>query len=319
MGMAERDPFGRLPDENPLAGLGSLSDGIESQQPAQPVVSGRHEQEREDRPPPPPREDGPSRPEKPRAATTSSGASSQQETLRNLLGAVEQLKRAKGDVPGVPVMQTIGRVVRIVRVIFVLAIVVAIGSVALGIFSTGAVRDNIGDPIRDRISEQIPDIQELEDTFGEQAKPSAAEPAGLSKGSLLVQRNLAPALRRMRTSGLGRLKFLSIRAERIDAQLLTKGGRLRSVQQRFDGNLKQVSVSGGAGFGQLQTIPFKRANSAAPGRLTRSAAGRVEQPVSQVDYVVLINTGADAVWTIVMKSGAQFLGDARGRITRRIG
>src|SRR5436190_9586463 len=25
--MAERDPFGRLPDENPLAGLGSLSDG----------------------------------------------------------------------------------------------------------------------------------------------------------------------------------------------------------------------------------------------------------------------------------------------------
>ena len=36
--MPERDPFGRLPDENPLAGLGSLSEGNESQT-AEPVVS----------------------------------------------------------------------------------------------------------------------------------------------------------------------------------------------------------------------------------------------------------------------------------------
>ena len=36
--MAERDPFGRLPDENPLAGLGSLSDNSQSQA-AEPVVA----------------------------------------------------------------------------------------------------------------------------------------------------------------------------------------------------------------------------------------------------------------------------------------
>jgi len=37
--MAERDPFGRLPDENSLAGLGWLSDGTESRATPQPVVS----------------------------------------------------------------------------------------------------------------------------------------------------------------------------------------------------------------------------------------------------------------------------------------
>jgi hypothetical protein len=101
-------------------------------------------------------------------------------------------------------------------------------------------------------------------------------------------------------------------------QLLTKDGRLRSVQYRYDGELRRLSLSGG-GFGGSQTIPFSRANSAAPQRLVRSAAGRLEKPSTSVDYVVLVNAGPSAVWTVVMQGGAQFLGDARGRITRRLG
>lgn len=309
--MAERDPFGRLPDENPLAGLGSLSDGIDSQAPAQPVVSGRPEEgQRQDRPGRPAAREEPSPPPKRRPATTPSAERSQQQTLRELLGAVQQIKTPRrGGASGLGVLRTVERVIWIVRFVIVVAIVLAVGGAAAGVFTTGSIRD--------KINEQLPNTELPKDTFGEPGAQSVPKPVGLGKDSLLLQRNLAPALKHMRTSGLGRLKSLSIRPERIDAQLVTRDGRLRSVQQRFDGKLGELSISGG-GFGQLPTISFKRANSAAPGRLARGAARRVRQPVSKVDYVVLISSGATTLWTVVMKSGAQFLGDARGHITRRI-
>ena len=287
--MPERDPFGRLPDENPLAGLGSLSDDDERQDAAQPVVTAR---------PPPPK---PATPSSPR-----------QQQLRELLGAVEQMKHQKGSASGLTVLRSIGRVVRIVRIVVIVAIVAVIGSVALGLFASGSIRERIDD-----LSDvELPNLESP--NFESPDSPSEPEPAGLGGESLLAQRNLAPALRRLRTSGLGRLRSLSIRPERIDAQLLTKDGRLRSVHLRHDGELRTVSLSGGD-FGGSPTIPFGRASSAAPQRLVRRAARRLRRPVTHVDFVVLVNAGASSVWTVVMQGGGQFLGDARGRITRRIG
>jgi len=59
--------------------------------------------------------------------------------------------------------------------------------------------------------------------------------------------------------------------------------------------------------------------AAAPARLARGAAERAKRPVSQVDYVALVGVAPQATWTVVMRGGGQFAGDARGRITRRIG
>ncbi len=146
---------------------------------------------------------------------------------------------------------------------------------------------------------------------------NAPVPVGLGSRSLLVRRNLAPALKRLRTSGLGRLRTLRIAPERIDVQLLTRGGRLRSVQLRYDGELRKFGSSG-PGFGSLPTLSFAQIDAGAPARLARGAAGRMKKPVSQVDYVVRIETTPQTAWSVVMRGGGQFVGDARGRITRRI-
>jgi hypothetical protein len=311
--MAERDPFGRLPDENPLAGLGTLSDGIDSQAPAQPVVSARPSAAKPGKRP----RDEPRGPDErpryappdprlrvdPRAPGPAEPAGSPQAAaLRDLLVTMQKTKEYVGIRPAV----VAGSVGRIVKVAVVVAIIVAVVGGLGGLVS-------VGERVKDSVSDLPAKLTPPSGTFG-----GGAEPVGLAKNSLLLRRNLAPALRRMRTSGLGRLKSLSIRPQRLDAQLLTKDGRLRSVQQRFDGKLGEVSISGG-GFGALKTIAFSRANSAAPSRLARSAARRMRRPVSHVDYVVLVDSGPQAVWTVVMQGGGQFLGDARGRITRRIG
>lgn len=321
--MSELDPFGRKKDENPLAGLGSLSDGLESQQAAQPVVPGRSSKDTIDErwrggtnadapderwrggsetPP----KSGPATPSN-SGPSTPPPAGSPQAALRDLLGAVEQMKSVSASA-GTMVPANINVIGRIVKIVILFVVLMVIVSAVAGVLVTGkSVKDGISN---------LPTKVGLPTTdLGSQG---GADPVGLQSKSLLRRTNLAPALKRLRTSGLGRLKSLSIRPERVDAQLLTKDGRLRSVQVRSDGKLTELSVSGG-GFAQLQTIPFARANSAAPARMARSAARRVKRPVSQVDYVVLIGTDPSAAWTVVMKGGGQFIADARGRITRRIG
>jgi len=142
-------------------------------------------------------------------------------------------------------------------------------------------------------------------------------PRGLSATSMLRQRNLGPALRSLRRAGLGQMRTLSIRPERLDAQLLTGGGRLRSVQRRYDGALQDFGA-GSPGFNHLETIQFSKIDPAAPARLARSAAGRLKRPVSQVDYVVLTSFLGKPGWSVFMRNGKAFQGDARGRITRAI-
>ncbi len=281
--MAERDPFGRDPDENPLAGLGWLSDGTDSQTPPTPVVAASASDDEPD--------GRPNEETRERAATLAD--SPQAATLRELLVSVTQT----GVTAPPAIVNNLGR---IVKAVVVVAIIVAIGSGLGGLVS-------LSETVKDRVS-----------GLPSKVGVPGAEPVGLDEGSMLLRRNLDPALRRMRTAGLGRLRSLSIRPGRIDAQLLTKDGRMRSVQQRFDRELVELSVSAG-GFGGLPTIPFARADTAAPSRLARAAAERTGRRARQVDYVALVDTGPSSVWTVVMKGGGQFAGDARGRITRRIG
>jgi hypothetical protein len=110
---------------------------------------------------------------------------------------------------------------------------------------------------------------------------------------------------------------MTIRPQRIDVQLLTTTGRLRSVQLPWDGRLADGGTSGG-GFSHLDTIAFASIDSAAPGRLARGAAERSHEPVTGVDYVVLISFAGKPLWSAFMKSGRQFLADRHGHITRTV-
>jgi hypothetical protein len=314
--MAERDPFGRLPDENPLAGLGSLSDGTTSQAAEAVVVEAKDDWSGAE-----PASRRASAAELKAAvseartsmsdAAKSAAAASPRTGNPALDQSLAEVIRQAETLSGVKVVQSARVVGRVVKLVVFLIVVGVLASVAGSLVDAGKdVRDAVGD---------LPSPREIADG-GTPPGAARATPVGLASGSMLRRRNFDRAMKRLRTSGLGRMRSLSIRPDRIDAQLLTKGGSLRSVQVRFDDRAIKDFGAGGAGFGHLETIPFARIDTAAPARLARSAAGRARLPVSRVDYVVLGASQGTVTWNAYMKAGGgYFAADSRGRITRRIG
>jgi len=215
-----------------------------------------------------------------------------------------------------------------------LAVVLAIlGGVGAGI--VGTISDTVDD-----VQSSSPDFPEApvidpggngsseggeETPAGSEAEPAEAEPVpagppeGLQRGSMLLASNFAAVKARMRTGRYGRLKNLSIRPERINAEFVTKEGQLRSVTFEPGGKVDEGSLSGG-GFESLPTMPIGPINTAAPYRMARSAAGRLKRETTAVGYVVYYGEDfvGDLVWGVYMKNGEIFQGDTRGRILRRI-
>jgi hypothetical protein len=321
--MAERDPFGRLPDENPLAALGWVSDSSDSQGTAQPVADRwqAFEQGAADAPA------AAERPTAPRAAAERAAA--QRAAAERAAGADRPRPRARVAAPGEPgpampgldqltaaglepvhVVAVVRRVLRIARIVVSVVVALIVVLVALGI----AVGDD-KPTTRESAPRAIPAKPAPPPAS---AQRSSRPPTGLQPRSLLTRGNVSRAMRRLATSGLGRLRSLRIAAERIDVQLLTREGRLRSVQVTAGGGRRTISLSG-TGFGALPTLRFADIDAGAPARMARGAAGRTRRPVSRVDYVAYANAGPQAVWTVVMRGGGQFIGDARGHITRRVG
>ncbi len=144
---------------------------------------------------------------------------------------------------------------------------------------------------------------------------------GLNRGSLLLRENFRTAMRRLRTGGYGRLTNLRVAPDRIDATMLTKGGRLRQIQVQPGGSIREFGISSsGSAFRNVQTLSIADINTAAPSRLTKSAAGRLKQPASKINYLVYsLSFGPDARWYAFFKGGQTFSADARGKINRRIG
>ncbi len=318
--MAERDPFGRSPDENPLAGLGSLSDGSTGQA-AEPVVVADWSGSEPTAPArPAPRQERPTAKEQVAqhmaAMSAAAGAAKPPKTgypaVDQSLAEVIRQAEAMSGAKVVQSVQVVGRVVKLVVFLVVLGV---LASVAYPLIDAGKdVRDAIGD---------LPSPQEITPpgSSGEEQGSSSPDtpPTGLRSNSMLTRRNFDRALDRLSTSGLGRLRTLAIRPERIDAQLLTKGGSLRSVQIRFDEpNINDFGASGG-GFSHLETILFSKIDRGAPARLARSAAGRAKRPVSQVDYVTIhASQGQVTLGAYLKAGGGIYLANSRGRITRRI-
>jgi hypothetical protein len=82
---------------------------------------------------------------------------------------------------------------------------------------------------------------------------------------------------------------------------------------RFDGDVQRFSTTetGAA----PQGTPFGRIDAAAPERLVRRGARRVNIAARRIDYLVL-GTGPGLPWGAYFKGGAIVQGDARGRPRR---
>ena len=118
-------------------------------------------------------------------------------------------------------------------------------------------------------------------------------------------------------AGSGASRACGSLPERLDSTLLTRRGTLVTVQLRSGGGLRRLAESG-TGFGGLGTIPYAELRPGAPARLVRAAAERLGRPASRIDYLVATYTAGELSWGAHFKGGAIFLGDARGRLLRRV-
>jgi hypothetical protein len=143
------------------------------------------------------------------------------------------------------------------------------------------------------------------------ASPSTPATTGVS---MLHASTLRKALATARRDPGGRLTLLRVAPERADLQLARKGGGLALVQLRADGSRSVIRSPGTPS----RTIGFARVDVQAPSRLVRQAAHRLGRSTKAIDYVVLINLIDGPRWSAYFKGGAAFLGDAHGRVTRRI-
>lgn len=236
-------------------------------------------------------------------------------------------------VPTTPARRRPSRVGGLLRAVLPLGFVLLVfGGVIAGI--VGAIRDAVdsvdGPDIEFPRAPSIdPEVDEADEEAAADTRPAepsepqdttpAAPPQGLQRGSLLLASNFAAVKAKMRTGRYGRLKNISLRPDRINAQFVTKDGRLRSVAFGPGGSAEELSVSG-PGFSGIKTIPIAPINTAAPFRITRSAAGRLKRPATSVDYVVYFGEDfvGEIVWGVFMKDGRAFQADTRGRILRQI-
>jgi hypothetical protein len=146
--------------------------------------------------------------------------------------------------------------------------------------------------------------------------PEAAAPVGLQAGSLIRPNELRRALAQLRGRKIGRIETMRLASERIDAALISSGGRMRSVQLRHDGAFQEFAST--PGLGHFETIPWARLDPAAPARLVRQAARRLNRPVDRIDYLVPSLIQGRVIWGAYFKGGQIFQGDARGRLFRRV-
>jgi Sec-independent protein translocase protein TatA len=315
--MAERDPFGRLPDENPLAGLGALSDGTTSQAGEPVVVSAREDWSGGE----PAKYSAPAPPPKPKPAAQQwgapSGASATPAQPRPARPAGDQslaevIRQAQSMSGGTMVQsaRVIGRLMRLVVLLVVLGVVFGVAKPLVD-----AAKD-IGDSVS--AIKTPDDIANSPSSAGEQGSTSSKVPSGLSSNSMLVRRNFDRVLHRLGTSGLGHVRSLTIWPERLTTELLTNGGSQRTVWISSDSPKLDDHGTIGPGFSHQPTVRFSKIDTAAPARLARSAAGRARRPVTQVSYITLSAEQGTVVWRAYLKGGRIYVADAHGRITHRI-
>jgi hypothetical protein len=213
--------------------------------------------------------------------------------------------------PGAPVV----RVRRRGGVGCLVGLVILIAIVAGPIVALVGVVDDAGDTI-DEITGVLDSAPDTEQPAPVAPEPPARPPTGLRGASLVSQANFGKALARLDKAGLGRVTFIRLAPERLDAQLV-KGSRQRSVQVTFDGKLTRGPTSpGGANLG---TVAFSAIDRSAPARLVRASAARFSVREQRINYLMLSSfPGEGHRWVAYFKNGTYVQGDRNGRIVRRI-
>ena len=119
---------------------------------------------------------------------------------------------------------------------------------------------------------------------------------------------------KLRASGDGRLFTVRLAADRIDAQVVNDEGRMRIAQISPSLDVRTIATVGGGS--SVRTFSFEDVRAAAPQRLIRAAARKLDQPRRNVNYLVLTNFGTDLQWAVYFKNGRYAIADAQGRIKR---
>lgn len=274
--MGERDAFGREKGEDTLAGLGWTS-GDPLPPPSEPIL------------------------EEPRAPEAAPVAVAPPTTPRTSTAF-------RFDAPvAVPTRRRTSGCGLALTVALLLGVGTVVGGVSL-------VADGIQDA--EEAVDALPSLTPKPATpdVGE-APRATTPPVGLKRGSLLLRTNFRRALAAVRAREAGQLRSLRVEPQRLDLQLRTKDGRLKSVQYRWTGEVERLSRSG-PGFGFVTTVPFARIDTRAPSRAVAAAAGRLQTGAARVNY--LVYTGGLSGWSVFFQGGQHFRADDRGRIVRRV-
>jgi hypothetical protein len=143
----------------------------------------------------------------------------------------------------------------------------------------------------------------------------APPPTGLGPRSLIRRAAFAKAMSKIRNSDYGEPTYVRVAADRVDAQRI-KGGRLRTVQVGYDGELRTIGPASGPGF-KTPSIPFSDIETAAPERLVRGGVRRGGVKAGGIDYLVVSNFSNVVVWNAYFKNNVRYQGDQAGRVERK--
>jgi len=276
--MAEQDAFGREQGEDPLAAMG-WSDAPAAPVEAQPVPTG----------PGALTEAAPAGP--PSAPPSASVSAPAPAPARRHRAATIHVRRRSATLGCLPTLLFFGAVITIV-----VAVVVP--------FISGVVEsiDEIETPRIEGPPGSGP---------GEPGRPGAA-PRNLQPRSMLVRRNLAPTLRKLRGQMGGRLHYVRIEAQRVDLQV-AKRGRLVSAQARWD---REPDVFSPVVAPASSTFAWSRVDPSAPARFVRAAL-RQGGRRAVFGYAVLVNA-AGLQWQVFLADGTHFTASLDGRRVNRV-
>ena len=167
------------------------------------------------------------------------------------------------------------------------------------------------------------EITDVLDSTPERVIPELAEPlapvqppSGLAGESMVSRANFGDALARLEKTGAGRITYIRLSPDRVDAQLV-KGSRQRSAQVDFAGKLTRGPATSGASA--LGTVAISQIDRSAPARLVRGSAARFGVREKGINYLVLSpDSAAGHRWVAYFKNGVYVEGDRRGKVVRRI-